>query len=365
VELRDQIVRSIIDGPIDADKIDYLIRDSENLRVPYGAGIDYERLVQSLTITIQERLNRSKASVGIHEGGKIAAESVAFARYALYGAVYWHRTHRAAKSMIQRVAYEAMQVYRDKDVTRKEGWITSLRSALYAFLDHGVEELRLPGLIPDTPSATQGGLLDPATTRMLRWLDDQGVRGAHSLVAALLERKLFKRVLVVSRGYQSAVNWDTIDTLYGDVGRRWEERRTAGVLLQGALVERIAAFAQEERTVSTVTPDLADHFVTRARREPLVLIDHPPDKPGASDELLMLRENEGGRPGEDDFTVDALEGSALWSQLRKQQPVSLAKLRVFAHPDFRNLLRVVIPRDDFEKLVRDAVSEALYGRPKA
>ena len=43
--IRLRFLKSIIDGPIDADKIDYLMRDSINLNVPYGKGIDIDRLL--------------------------------------------------------------------------------------------------------------------------------------------------------------------------------------------------------------------------------------------------------------------------------------------------------------------------------
>lgn len=355
-DIRDEILRAVLDGPLDADKVDYLIRDSEDLRLPYGRGIDYERLVQSITVTVETVLTRPRASIGIHESGRIAAESIAFARYALYGTVYWHRTHRAAKAMLQRVAYEAMFVAKEGDAKQKEGWMKELRNDLYAFLDSGIEEQRLP-LVERAPLSQ--GVVDVDTARMLRWLDEKGVGRAHNLVEGLLERRLFKRVLVVSRGYPSVINWDRVISLFGEVGRRWDDRLRASVLLQTALVERVAAFSRENRTVSTVTPTVADSFVVRSKHEPLVLIDYPPNKPGSGEELRVLRENEGVRPGDDEFTVNLPEASALWSQLRQQSPLYLAKVRVFAHPDYRDLLRVALARDDFERLVMDAIAEAV------
>jgi serine/threonine protein kinase len=45
----DGIATDSINGPIDADKLDYLLRDSINCGVPYGLGMDRDRLVRRLS----------------------------------------------------------------------------------------------------------------------------------------------------------------------------------------------------------------------------------------------------------------------------------------------------------------------------
>lgn len=356
--IMDQMIRALIDGPLDADKIDYLIRDSENLRLPYGKGIDYERLVMHLTVTIEEVLNRPEVSLSIHENGKIAAESIAFARYALYGAVYWHRTHRAAKAMLQHLAYTALDARKKADVVRKTGYKKEFRSALYAFLDGSGDQAVLPGLgagddlVPST-------VVDPQAAAIIDWLDHQGSFGAAHLASSLKRRDLFKRVLVVSRGFNSALEWDRVDRLYGGEGDRWEERFAANQILQNAVLERVGAFAGRGETVSTVTTSVADEFISEAQNRQLVLIDHPPSKPGSTTPLKVLREREGRLPGEDDFSVSILEPSTMWGRLREEAPSGIAKLRVFASPKYRSLLRVAMSREDFERLVRDAINASL------
>ena len=164
--LKDQIIKSILDGPLDADKMDYLIRDSEELRLPYGAGIDYERVVHYLTVAVEERLNHVFGSVALHENGKVAAESVAFARYALYGAAYWHRAHRAAKAMVQRLGYEALRSWKERDATRKEGYEKQLRESLYSFLDQAALEQHLPGLLGEHVTTTDTVFVDRGVAEM-------------------------------------------------------------------------------------------------------------------------------------------------------------------------------------------------------
>lgn len=117
LSLKQMILRSVIDGPIDADKLDYLLRDSENLRLPYGRGVDLEKLMHCLTVVVDDKGSGSVGRIGILDKGRIPAESVAFARYALYGAVYWHRTHRTIKAMLNRIGYEVL--WRERKVAPK------------------------------------------------------------------------------------------------------------------------------------------------------------------------------------------------------------------------------------------------------
>src|SRR5690606_37908766 len=45
-----RLLRSILSGPIDIDKMDYLDRDSLHCGVPYGRNFDRQRLIQSLVV---------------------------------------------------------------------------------------------------------------------------------------------------------------------------------------------------------------------------------------------------------------------------------------------------------------------------
>ena len=47
----DDIAADFINGPVDADKLDYLNRDSVGCRVPYGRGMDVRRLISALTVS--------------------------------------------------------------------------------------------------------------------------------------------------------------------------------------------------------------------------------------------------------------------------------------------------------------------------
>jgi uncharacterized protein len=94
-----KILASIISGPIDIDKMDYLYRDSLHAGVPYGRHFDQQRLLGSLC------LNQAGNGLAITDKAKTAAELMVFARYVMFSEVYWHHGVRAATAMFQRAFY--------------------------------------------------------------------------------------------------------------------------------------------------------------------------------------------------------------------------------------------------------------------
>ncbi|MCC6492216.1 MAG: HD domain-containing protein [Pirellulales bacterium] len=94
-----RLLRSMLSGPIDVDKMDYLMRDSLHAGVPYGRNFDQPRLIQSLC------LNEAGDRLAITAKGKTAAEMMVFARYVMFSEVYWHHAVRSATAMLQRAFY--------------------------------------------------------------------------------------------------------------------------------------------------------------------------------------------------------------------------------------------------------------------
>lgn len=98
-------LQGLISGSLDLDKIEYLTRDARMCGVPYGT-VDVDRLLHSITIV---DVDGGTLSVGIHEKGLSALESLLFAKYQMYRNVYWHHAVRSATAMFKRVAREALQ----------------------------------------------------------------------------------------------------------------------------------------------------------------------------------------------------------------------------------------------------------------
>jgi HD superfamily phosphohydrolase len=94
-----RILTSMLSGPIDIDKMDYLFRDSLHAGVPYGRHFDQQRLLGSLC------LNAAGDGLAVADKGKTAAELMVFARYVMFSEVYWHHGVRSATAMLQRAFY--------------------------------------------------------------------------------------------------------------------------------------------------------------------------------------------------------------------------------------------------------------------
>ncbi|MBN2295077.1 MAG: HD domain-containing protein [Pirellulales bacterium] len=120
-----RILKSMLSGPVDIDKMDYLARDSLHAGVPYGRHFDQHRLIGSLC------LNEAGDGLAISEKGKTAAELMVFARYVMFSEVYWHHGVRAATSMLQRAFYLLRDRLDTKNLFRltEEPMIAELRTA--------------------------------------------------------------------------------------------------------------------------------------------------------------------------------------------------------------------------------------------
>jgi uncharacterized protein len=94
------LLGSILSGPIDIDKLDYLDRDSLHAGVPYGRNFDRHRLITQLC------LGPDNKSLAITDKARTAAEMMVFSRYVMFSEVYWHHAVRSATSMLQRAVWE-------------------------------------------------------------------------------------------------------------------------------------------------------------------------------------------------------------------------------------------------------------------
>jgi len=88
-------VHQIIHGPVDADQMDYLIRDAHYTGVSHGS-IDTDRLLNTM------RVHNDR--IVLEKGGISAAEGLMVSRALMYSSVYYHRTVRLAEMMLTKAA---------------------------------------------------------------------------------------------------------------------------------------------------------------------------------------------------------------------------------------------------------------------
>ncbi|MCL1810720.1 MAG: HD domain-containing protein [Methanomassiliicoccaceae archaeon] len=86
-------IHQIIHGPVDADQMDYLVRDAHYTGVTHGK-VDVDRLIGTM------RVNNDR--IVIEKGGRSAAEGLMVARSLMHSSVYFHRTVRMIKMMLMK-----------------------------------------------------------------------------------------------------------------------------------------------------------------------------------------------------------------------------------------------------------------------
>lgn len=106
-----KFVAELINGTVDADKIDYLTRDAHYTGVPHGR-VDIGYLINTLTIT---RMMKEYRLVGERKGLE-SIESLLTSRELMFPTVYTHHTVVIARSMLTRAIFYAF-----KDDVENEG----------------------------------------------------------------------------------------------------------------------------------------------------------------------------------------------------------------------------------------------------
>lgn len=91
------LMKQIVSGPLDADKQDYLLRDSYFCGVKYGV-YDYLRLIN----TFEQYAEGKDRFIGVNEGGIHALEQFILAKYYMTWQVYRHRIRLITDQMIIR-----------------------------------------------------------------------------------------------------------------------------------------------------------------------------------------------------------------------------------------------------------------------
>ncbi|WP_048115456.1 HD domain-containing protein [Methanoculleus sp. MH98A] len=104
--------RTLISSQLDADRADYLLRDSHHIGVKYGV-FDLERLLG--TMTLGNDPETDDVVIGIHEDGWHNAESLIIARYQFFSQVAYHHVRRAYDIMLEKALLDTVGEYPPPD----------------------------------------------------------------------------------------------------------------------------------------------------------------------------------------------------------------------------------------------------------
>jgi uncharacterized protein len=97
-------MRDIVSGPTDADKLDYLLRDSYFAGVNYGH-YDLDRIIDSVRVIAPRS---AQTQLGFNADGLWAVEELLLARHHMHRQVYGHKTRLATDIMDRGEAFVAL-----------------------------------------------------------------------------------------------------------------------------------------------------------------------------------------------------------------------------------------------------------------
>ena len=97
-----QIVVNLVSSPLDADRMDYLLRDAYYTGVNYGT-IDIDRILRMLR-PYNDR-------IVVKESGMHAVEDYLMSRYQMYWQIYFHPVTRSSEIVLKKIFQRAKQLY--------------------------------------------------------------------------------------------------------------------------------------------------------------------------------------------------------------------------------------------------------------
>lgn len=366
--LKTAVLAAIVDGPVDADKADYIIRDSVRCELPYGDQLDLERLLRVLTVAIipdDDGVGR-RITLGVYDKGLASAHAFGQARYQLLSTVYWHHTSRIAKTMLQYATTIGLppDLFGPKKPSRERQEL-ELREQLLAFIKSLVPPFQIPTDHPARvgSNAIDLGLEPPQDVRVIEettlvsstdvapasqwypgiswtdWLMLEWIRRlpkstlqSNALIDGLQSRRLYKRVATFPRGG----NHDNMIRKLTELN--WPDRLDLCVKLHQGVCDRLRRDWAHLNTAATMAKSEFDKLCDGNL---VILIDvpNPAKKVGYDRALGVVPELR-----EKSYQQDARQASEdkRWREITEKMIEGIAPVRVLCHPEVRNLMSALL-----------------------
>lgn len=142
--------RKLIVGQLDADRADYLLRDSYHAGVNYGK-YDLKRILR--TLTVLKDLETDNLSIGVNKNGWHAAEGFILARYQMFTQVYFQHTRRAYDNHI----LEAMKLLLQLEYGQDTFLPPTEEKNIDEYLDW--DDWKVCGMIKDKKAGNHGEII--------------------------------------------------------------------------------------------------------------------------------------------------------------------------------------------------------------
>ena len=355
--IRDKLLRSILSGPIDGDKLTYLCNDGTHTGVPYPQGIDHERLLRCITVVVvNEGGARDVPMIGIHAKGKVAAEFLTLARYAMFCQVYWHHTVRAQKAMLSRAIHSYLSHLKKEEDIEKNKYdfirtITELPKSLYS------EQIQLPLLNEDKDAdsefKTYNSDLSPTDAATIAYFMRKMTKfkkPEKKLLEDILARRLFKRLWVISYDMEPR-RWHEITSKWDNMNKT--QRHAISYEFEKSIASKLQS--EEVKSVTSLKSDDAMEIIENyvAAEIPWLLIDIPGNRPGADVGLYYVLEGQRRQLRKNNKAVGELQKCEIWEKYAKDIRKVAGKIRIFCDPKIVDTIEVSVTFDNGLNLLED------------
>lgn len=171
-----EFLTQVVSSQLDADRFDYLLRDS------YATGTDYGEFDLDWLIP-QLLLDEKRGRFYLARKAMDAAEAYIFARYHMYRSVYFHKTVRAAEVMVR------LALRRFKELADQASTVAKRKKLVPDAPDHVIE-----AFTGKLSLAKYLQLDDAALTELFKAFSNAKDKLLSDLGRGLVERKLYKAI---------------------------------------------------------------------------------------------------------------------------------------------------------------------------
>jgi HD superfamily phosphohydrolase len=357
---RHRILHSIISGPLDCDKLDYLRRDSTHLGAPFAASLDDARFIRNLTLVYRPTKEAAKdqrvpivgqdlevAEIGVTEKALIVAQALWRVRQDMFTQVYWQHTVRALKAMLGYAVRRMLVEIATDDKAEADFWhhfnsfVLMPSSTSQAMTDSADASNKANEMLTfDAPSAPgwRSSGLAPTDDAVLQIIWRYGDGSAKRVVEGIADRRIYKRVAVIS-AKQEPEHFEALYARYSALAERNDlvamenDRKACEQRILGKLKEVVDT---PKGARLGLTSEILDEI---SRAIPLAIVDVPVKsaaKRHKREVFWLLPEDSIGVHGRPTAHDQFRSESVMLGN--KSFDYEAGKIRVFVHPRWADLV---------------------------
>ena len=267
------LLSDIISSGLDADKLDYLRRDSYHIGAAYGQ-FDLERIIQTI------RTNQNKTRVCIDGKGKDSVENYRLGRYLMHAQVYEHHARIVADQMFLKALDLAIT---QENILDKKALTTSKNSSHKRFLNYylGLDDRNIYDAILAKPHSESAKLLSAINHRkLLKRACDYPITA--SVDADVVEKiiKMDPKEVEKEIAKKTKININKIIVYFSEIHIKLYDKRDILVLWRGHLkdlndlspissqsvVQRLLVYGPRDKSkLDKITKFMADYLSVPAK----------------------------------------------------------------------------------------------------